>query len=64
HQGYDHRAVALTAGAQRTGRSDLACSAATFSSATESGMDTVVVTTAASSLGQTNVQGEGNPTEV
>jgi pyruvate,water dikinase len=63
HQGYDHGAVALSAGVQRMVRSDLAASGVMFTLDTESGFADVVFITAAYGLGETVVQGAVNPDE-
>ncbi len=63
HQGYDHGAVALSAGVQRMVRSDLAASGVMFTLDTESGFLDVVFITAAYGLGETVVQGAVNPDE-
>jgi pyruvate, water dikinase len=63
HQGYDHGAVALSAGVQRMVRSDLAASGVMFTLDTESGFLDVVLITAAYGLGETVVQGAVNPDE-
>ncbi|MGB8435857.1 MAG: phosphoenolpyruvate synthase [Burkholderiales bacterium] len=63
HQGYDHGAVALSAGVQRMVRSDLAASGVMFTLDTESGFLDVVFITASYGLGETVVQGAVNPDE-
>ncbi|MGH8718404.1 MAG: phosphoenolpyruvate synthase [Burkholderiales bacterium] len=63
HQGFDHGAVALSAGVQRMVRSDLAASGVMFTVDTESGFDQVVFITSAYGLGETIVQGAVNPDE-
>ena len=63
HKGFDHDAVALSAGVQRMVRSDSGASGVMFSIDTESGFDQVVFITAAYGLGETVVQGAVNPDE-
>jgi pyruvate, water dikinase len=63
HQGYDHGAVALSAGVQRMVRSDLAASGVMFTLDTESGFLDVVFITASYGLGESVVQGAVNPDE-
>jgi pyruvate,water dikinase len=63
HQGFDHGAVALSAGVQRMVRSDLAASGVMFTLDTESGFSDVVFITASYGLGETVVQGSVNPDE-
>jgi pyruvate, water dikinase len=63
HQGFEHAAVALSAGVQRMVRSDLAASGVMFTLDTESGFEDVVFITAAYGLGETVVQGAVNPDE-
>ncbi len=63
HHGFEHDAVALSAGVQRMVRSDLACSGVLFTLDTESGFRDVVFITAAYGLGETIVQGAVNPDE-
>ena len=63
HQGFEHGAVALSAGVQRMVRSDLAASGVMFTLDTESGFLDVVFITAAYGLGETVVQGAVNPDE-
>jgi pyruvate,water dikinase len=63
HHGFDHAAVALSAGIQRMVRSDLACSGVMFTLDTESGFREVVLINAAFGLGETVVQGAVNPDE-
>jgi len=63
HQGFDHGAVALSAGVQRMVRSDLGASGVMFTLDTESGFQDVVFITAAYGLGETVVQGSVNPDE-
>ena len=63
HHGFDHSAVALSAGIQRMVRSDLGASGVMFSMDTESGFADVVFITAAWGLGECVVQGSVNPDE-
>jgi len=63
HKGFEHGAVALSAGVQRMVRSDLAASGVLFTIDTESGFQDVVFITAAYGLGETVVQGAVNPDE-
>ncbi|MDQ2695502.1 MAG: phosphoenolpyruvate synthase [Pseudomonadota bacterium] len=63
HHGFDHAAVALSAGVQRMVRSDLGASGVMFTLDTESGFPGVVFITAAYGLGETVVQGAVNPDE-
>jgi pyruvate, water dikinase len=63
HKGFEHAAVALSAGVQRMVRSDLSSSGVLFTLDTESGFDKVVFITAAYGLGETVVQGQVNPDE-
>jgi pyruvate,water dikinase len=63
HKGFDHGAVALSAGIQRMVRSETGASGVTFTLDTESGFDGVVFVTAAWGLGETVVQGAVNPDE-
>ncbi|HEY9397208.1 MAG TPA: phosphoenolpyruvate synthase [Burkholderiales bacterium] len=63
HKGYEHEAVALSAGIQRMVRSDLAASGVMFTLDTESGFNDVVFITASYGLGETIVQGAVNPDE-
>src|SRR5438067_5205917 len=63
HQGFDHAAVALSAGVQHMGRSDLSASGVMFTLDTDSGFREVVFITAAWGLGETVVQGAVNPDE-
>jgi pyruvate,water dikinase len=63
HQGFDHAAVALSAGIQRMVRSDLAASGVMFTLDTESGFRDVVFITASYGLGEAVVQGAVNPDE-
>jgi len=63
HKGFDHAAVALSAGVQRMVRSETGASGVMFTLDTESGFDGVVFITAAWGLGETVVQGAVNPDE-
>ena len=63
HQGFDHGAVALSAGVQHMVRSDLGASGVMFTLDTDSGFRDVVFITAAYGLGETVVQGAVNPDE-
>ena len=63
HRGYDHAAVALSAGVQRMARSDLGASGVLFTMDTESGFRDVVFVTASWGLGEMVVQGAVNPDE-
>ena len=63
HKGFDHKAVALSAGVQRMVRSDKASSGVLFTLDTESGFQDVVFITASWGLGETVVQGAVNPDE-
>jgi pyruvate, water dikinase len=63
HQGFEHRAVALSVGIQRMVRSDLGASGVMFTLDTDSGFRDVVLITAAYGLGETVVQGAVNPDE-
>jgi pyruvate, water dikinase len=63
HKGFDHSAVALSAGIQRMARSDLGASGVMFTLDTESGFQDVVFVTASWGLGETVVQGAVNPDE-
>jgi len=63
HQGYDHSAVALSAGIQHMVRSDLAASGVMFTLDTDSGFRDVVFITSSYGLGETVVQGAVNPDE-
>src|SRR5215212_8163254 len=63
HQGFDHNAVALSAGVQHMVRSDLGTSGVMFTLDTDSGFRDVVFITAAYGLGETVVQGAVNPDE-
>ena len=63
HQGFDHSAVALSAGVQHMVRSDLGASGVMFTLDTDSGFRDVVFITASYGLGETVVQGSVNPDE-
>src|SRR5579864_157694 len=63
HKGFDHAAVALSAGVQRMARSDLGASGVMFTLDTESGFQDVVFVTASWGLGEMVVQGAVNPDE-
>ncbi len=63
HQGFDHAAVALSAGIQRMIRSDIGSAGVIFTLDTESGFSDAVFITGAWGLGETVVQGAVNPDE-
>jgi pyruvate,water dikinase len=63
HQGFDHGAVALSAGVQHMARSDLGASGVMFTLDTDSGFRDVVFITASWGLGEMVVQGAVNPDE-
>jgi pyruvate,water dikinase len=63
HHGFDHSAVALSAGVQHMVRSDLGASGVMFTLDTDSGFRDVVFVTASYGLGETVVQGAVNPDE-
>jgi pyruvate,water dikinase len=63
HQGFDHSAVALSAGVQHMVRSDLGVSGVMFTLDTESGFRDAVFITSSYGLGETVVQGAVNPDE-
>jgi pyruvate, water dikinase len=63
HQGFDHSAVALSAGVQHMVRSDVGASGVMFTLDTDSGFRDVVFITASYGLGETVVQGAVNPDE-
>ncbi len=63
HKGFEHSAVALSAGVQRMVRSDLGASGVMFTLDTESGFRDVVFITASWGLGEMVVQGAVNPDE-
>jgi pyruvate,water dikinase len=64
HQGFDHGAVALSAGVQHMIRSDLGVSGVMFTLDTDSGFRDVVLINASYGLGETIVQGAVNPDEI
>lgn len=61
--GFEHRAVALSAGVQKMVRSDMASAGVIFTLDTESGNRDVVIITGAWGLGETVVQGRVDPDE-
>ncbi|MBM3345632.1 MAG: phosphoenolpyruvate synthase [Betaproteobacteria bacterium] len=63
HKGFDHSAVALSAGIQRMARSDIGSSGVMFTLDTESGFRDVVLITSSWGLGEMVVQGAVNPDE-
>ncbi|MFP5307083.1 MAG: phosphoenolpyruvate synthase [Gammaproteobacteria bacterium] len=63
HHGFDHAAVALSAGVQRMVRSDLGASGVMFTMDTESGFKDAVFITSSYGLGEAVVQGAVNPDE-
>ncbi|HYB66179.1 MAG TPA: phosphoenolpyruvate synthase [Steroidobacteraceae bacterium] len=63
HQGFEHGAVALSAGVQYMVRSDLGAAGVMFTLDTDSGFRDVVFITGAWGLGETVVQGAVNPDE-
>src|SRR5258708_1560081 len=63
HSNFDHNAVALSVGVQHMVRSDLGAAGVMFTLDTDSGFRDVVFITAAYGLGETVVQGAGNPDE-
>ena len=63
HQGFDHGAVALSAGVQHMVRSDLGAAGVMFTLDTDSGFREVVFITASWGLGEMVVQGAVNPDE-
>ena len=63
HHGFDHSAVALSAGVQHMVRSDLGASGVMFTLDTDSGFRDVVFITSSYGLGETVVQGAVNPDE-
>ncbi|HEY0766439.1 MAG TPA: phosphoenolpyruvate synthase [Steroidobacteraceae bacterium] len=63
HQGFEHAAVALSAGVQHMVRSDLGASGVMFTLDPDSGFPDVVFITASWGLGETVVQGAVNPDE-
>jgi pyruvate,water dikinase len=63
HKGFDHDAVALSAGVQRMVRAGAGASGVLFTLDTESGFEDVVFITASYGLGEMVVQGAVNPDE-
>ena len=63
HKGFEHDAVALSAGVQRMVRSDRGAAGVMFTIDTESGFEEVVFITSSYGLGETVVQGAVNPDE-
>src|SRR6185295_15083592 len=63
HHGFDHEAVALSAGVQQMVRSDVGASGVMFTLDTDSGFRDVVLITSSYGLGETIVQGAVNPDE-
>ncbi|MEO8829297.1 phosphoenolpyruvate synthase [Lapillicoccus sp.] len=63
HHGFDHEAVALSAGVQRMVRSDTGASGVMFTMDTESGFTDAVFITSSYGLGEAVVQGAVNPDE-
>ena len=63
HQGFEHVAIALSAGVQHMVRSDLGAAGFMFTIDTDSGFRDVVFITASYGLGETVVQGAVNPDE-
>ncbi|MEO6882049.1 MAG: phosphoenolpyruvate synthase [Mycobacteriaceae bacterium] len=63
HHGFDHDAVALSAGVQQMVRSDVGASGVMFTVDTESGFPDAVFVTSAYGLGEGVVQGAVNPDE-
>jgi pyruvate, water dikinase len=63
HHGFEHAAVALSAGVQRMVRSDLGASGVMFTMDTESGFTDAVFITSSYGLGEAVVQGAVNPDE-
>jgi pyruvate,water dikinase len=63
HHGFEHDAVALSAGVQQMVRSDVGASGVMFTLDTDSGFRDVVLITASYGLGETVVQGAVNPDE-
>ena len=64
HHGFDHAAIALSAGVQHMVRSDRGTSGVMFTLDTDSGFREVVLITASYGLGETIVQGAVNPDEI
>jgi len=63
HHGFEHAAVALSAGVQRMVRSDIGASGVMFTMDTESGFNDAVFITSSYGLGEAVVQGVVNPDE-
>jgi pyruvate,water dikinase len=63
HMGFEHSAVALSAGVQHMVRTETGAAGVMFTIDTESGFDGVIFLTAAYGLGETVVQGAVNPDE-
>jgi pyruvate, water dikinase len=63
HHGFDHEAVALSAGVQQMVRSDVGASGVMFTMDTESGFSDAVFITSSYGLGEAVVQGAVNPDE-
>jgi pyruvate, water dikinase len=63
HHGFEHAAVALSAGVQRMVRSDIGSSGVMFTMDTESGFNDAVFITSSYGLGEAVVQGVVNPDE-
>ncbi len=63
HHGFEHAAVALSAGVQRMVRSDQGASGVMFTMDTESGFQDAVFITSSYGLGEAVVQGAVNPDE-
>jgi pyruvate, water dikinase len=63
HHGFEHEAVALSAGVQQMVRSDVAASGVMFTMDTESGFSDAVFITSSYGLGEAVVQGAVNPDE-
>ena len=63
HHGFDHAAIALSAGVQHMVRSDRGAAGVMFTLDTDSGFRDVVFITASYGLGETVVQGAVNPDE-
>jgi pyruvate, water dikinase len=63
HQGFDHQAIALSAGVQHMVRSDRGVSGVMFTLDTDSGFRDVVFITSSYGLGEMVVQGAVNPDE-
>jgi pyruvate,water dikinase len=63
HHGFEHEAVALSAGVQQMVRSDVGASGVMFTMDTESGFSDAVFITSSYGLGEAVVQGAVNPDE-